>query len=136
MQQHAAGTGRRQRQRRRAAVGELPLLLLARRYNHLGAGVHQDNAGKRFARSLGNAAHLLEVGRIEFLDRRHHRLGAAFELAPVDAALQERLRIHLDAATQAVGGCPAMGAAALARATGELDQGKRGVGGHGCPSKA
>ena len=133
VQQHAVGAGFGQGERRGAAVRHLlGFLLLARRGHHLGAGVHQHHGGERLVGALGDAAHLLDVGRIELLDRRHQRLGAALELGPVDAALQQQFGVHPGAAAQAVGGGLAVHAAALARAAGEVDQGKRCVVGHGC----
>ena len=107
MQQHAVGAGLGQRERRGAAVREMLLgLLLARRRDHLGAGVHQHHAGERLARAFGDAAHLLDIGRIEILDDRHHGLGALLEMLPVDAVLQQRLRHTSDAAADAVGAPP------------------------------
>ncbi len=108
----------------------------ARRRDHLGAGVHQHHGGERLARALGDAAHLLEVGWIELLDLRHQPIGAMLQLLPIDAVLQERLGVHLDAAPQPVGRRLAVGAAALARAAGKIDQREVSVVGHGCPSSA
>src|SRR5476651_2480523 len=142
VQQHAVGAGLRQGEGRGAAVGEMLLdLLLAGGRHHLGAGVHQHDAGERFVGAFGDPAHLLDIGRIEFLDGRDHRLGALLKMLPVDAVLEQRLGVHLDAALDAIGHRLAMLTAALARAAGKVDQRKRRkffllTGHHGLPSRA
>jgi len=99
------------------APGEMLLdLLLARRRHHLGAGVHQHDAGEGSPCALGDAAHLLDIGRVERLDDRHHRVGPLLEMRPVDTVLEQRFGVHRDAALDAVGRRLAVLAAALARA--------------------
>ena len=137
VQQHAVGAGLGQREGGGTAVGKVLFdVALARRGDHLRAGVHQHDRGEGFARALGNATHLLDVGGIELLDGGHHPLGATFELLPVDAVLQQRLGVHLGATAQAIGRRLAMGAAALARAARKVDEGKGCEVGHGCPKSA
>src|SRR5258707_5988480 len=58
------------------------------------------------------------------------------QLLPLDAVLEQRLRIHFYAAAQPVGRRLAVRAAALARATGKVDQRKRRVVHQALPSKA
>src|SRR4029077_20820053 len=87
-------------------------------------------------RALGDAAHLLDIGRIEALDLRHQPLGPMLQLLPVDAVLEQRLRIQFYAAAQPVGRRLAVRAAAFARRAGEADQGKRGIVHQGLPSRA
>ncbi|GGG22987.1 hypothetical protein GCM10010964_08910 [Caldovatus sediminis] len=105
----------------RRAAGEL---------EHLGAAVDQDDVLEGDAGALGDAAHLGDVGGVEGLDPRHEGAGHGAHLRRVLAGRGELRAVVLEGAAHPRLRRLAVGAAAVLRGAGKLDQ-REGFEGHG-----
>jgi hypothetical protein len=92
---------------------------------YLGACIEQRDILEGNAGALGDAAHLLDIGRLESFDDRQivaHQLGHA---AGVERKLPELGEIVRGAFADAIGGQPPILPTTLTRRPGDFDQGKR-----------